>query len=164
MNVIAIDAVAKILDLHKSRIEQWISREQFLPKVSFGKGKKREWDQAEVIRLAVFVKLVDEVGLQPAEAGRLTQTGVHGFTDDGAFFVGYKTEPMFGWWHDIVRKREIGTFLASGCHIPKVLMEGRSEKAIRYNSENNTGPAAAAVIIDLDRIEQQVKDGWPDLG
>jgi hypothetical protein len=43
-------------------------------------------------------------------------------------------------------------------------MEGRSEKAIRYNSENNTGPAAAAVIIDLDRIEQQVKDGWPDLG
>lgn len=163
MSVIAIDAVAQILDLHKSRIEQWISREQFLPKVRFVKGKKREWDQAEVIRLAVFVKLVDEVGLQPTEAGRLTQTGVHGFTDDGAFFVGFRTEPMIGWSHDIVRKREIGTFLASGCHIPKVLMDGYSEEASRYNSENNTGPAEVAVIIDLDRIEQQVKEGWPDL-
>ncbi|MCW1753052.1 hypothetical protein [Rhizobium acaciae] len=162
MDVISIDAVAGILDLHKSRIEQWISREQFLPKVSFARGKKREWDQGEVIRLAVFVKLVDEVGLQPAEAGRLTQTGVHSFTDDGAFFVGYKTEPMFGWSHDIVRKREIGTFLASGCHIPKVLMEGRSEEALRYNSENNTGPADVAIMIDLNRIEQQVKEGWPN--
>lgn len=161
MSIISIDAVAGILSLHKSRIEQWISRDQFLPRITLIKGKKREWDVDEVIRLAVFVKLVDEVGMPPKTAGHLTQMGVHGFVDDGAFFVCYQTEPTLGWWCDVIRKREIGPFLQSGCHIPKVLMAGNTEEAIRHNSEDNKGPADIAVIIDLDRLERQIKDAWP---
>jgi predicted DNA-binding transcriptional regulator AlpA len=163
MDTISIEAVADIIGLNKSRIEQWISRGQFFPKVSLAQGKRREWDQGEVIRLAVFVRLVDEVGMTPKVAGHLTQTGVYGFDDDGAFFVCYQTDPTLGWWHDIVRKREIGTFLESGCHIPKVLMSGHSEEVIRYNSENNKGPADVAVIVDLDRLERQIKDRWASL-
>ncbi|TCU27765.1 hypothetical protein EV130_103169 [Rhizobium azibense] len=40
-------------------------------------------------------------------------------------------------------------------------MSGYSEEAGRYNSENNIGPAKMAVIINLDHIEKQVKEGWP---
>jgi hypothetical protein len=176
VEVISIDAVAKILDLHPTRIEQWISRGQFLPRLAHIQGKKREWDKGEVIRLGAFAKLVENVSLQPGQArlltsqkaedhvaeevGRMTQF-VHGFTDDGAFLVCYKTEPDYGWFHEIVRKREVGTFLTSGCFIPKVLMEGRSEEARNYNSTDNTGPASIAVIVDLDQIERQVEDGWP---
>ncbi|MBP2559192.1 hypothetical protein J2857_001943 [Neorhizobium galegae] len=176
MDTISIEAVGQILDLHKSRIEQWISRGQFKPRAS-GQGKKRDWDLGEVIRLAVFAKLAEDVSLQPAqaspssaeearrlaaeEAGRMTQYGVHSFIDDGAFFVCYKTDPDFGWWHEIVRKRDLATFLTSGCEMPKLLMEGRSQEAIRHNSEPSKGPAAVAVVIDLDRIELQVREGWP---
>jgi hypothetical protein len=177
MNTITIDAVAEILDLSKNRIEQWISRGQFKPRAFQGQGKKREWDIGEVIRLAVFAKLAEDVSLKPTEArpthteearnaaaeeaGRMTQYGVHGFKDDGAFFVCYKTDPDFGWWHEIVRKRDLATFLTSGCEIPKVLMEGYSAEVIRQNSEPNKGPAAVAVVIDLNAIEQLVRERWP---
>jgi hypothetical protein len=124
--------------------------------------------------LAIFAKLAEDVSLRHAqtrpsstederanEAGRLTQFGVHGFVDDGAFFVAYKTDPDFGWWHEIVRKRELASFLESGCEIPKILMEGRSQEAIEYNSRPIKGPAADDVVIDIDRIEKQVRDAWP---
>jgi hypothetical protein len=177
MDTISIEAVADILDLHRSRIEQWISRDQFKPRSSSTQGQKREWNKSEVIRLAVFARLANEVSLQPAqprrfteeeisrltaeEAGRLTQIGVYGFRDDGAFFVCYKTDPDFGWFHEIVRKRDLTALLTGGCFIPKVLMSGYSDEARRYNSENNTGPAKIAVVIDLDQIEEQVTAKWP---
>ncbi|PDS43437.1 hypothetical protein CO662_32935 [Rhizobium anhuiense] len=177
MDVISIDTAADILDLHKSRVEQWISRGQFKPRAFSSQGQKRGWDQAEVIRLGVFAQLVDGFSMQPmganrltanenrdlvAElAGRLTQYGVHGFVDDGAFFVCYQTTPGFGWSSDIVRKREVGAFLTNGCEMPKILMEGRSEEAIRYNSEKELGPASLAITVDLDRIERIVLEGWP---
>jgi hypothetical protein len=141
MNTISIEAAADILDLQRGRIEQWISRGQFKPRATSSQGKKRDWDLGEVIRLAIFAKLAEDVSLRHAqtrpsstederanEAGRLTQFGVHGFVDDGAFFVAYKTDPDFGWWHEIVRKRELASFLESGCEMPKILMEGRSQK------------------------------------
>ncbi len=164
MEIISIDAVATILGIHKSRIEQWISRSQFLPLLTLGRGKKRDWDKSEVIRLATFVTLVDEVGLAPVEAGRLTQTGVHGFKDDDAYFVCYKVDAPIGppiWDHDIVRKSQIGRFVTSGCSIPKILEAGYDEATLRRNSEKKLGPANVAVIIDLDRIERQVNEGWP---
>jgi hypothetical protein len=176
MDAISIEAVAEILDLQKARIEQWISREHFKPRTNNAQGQKRGWTQAEVIRLGVFVQLLEEFFMQPAAvsrltanesrdlgaelAGRLTQYGVHGFVDDGAFFVCYKTEPDFGWASNIVRKREIGDFLANGCELPKLLMEGRSEEVIRHNSEKEMGPAKVAIIIDLDQIEQRVLAAW----
>ncbi|CDZ67826.1 Hypothetical protein NGAL_HAMBI2605_61070 [Neorhizobium galegae bv. orientalis] len=164
MDIISIDAAATILGLHKSRIEQWISRSQYLPLLTLGRGRKRDWDKSEVIRLAIFVTLVDEVGLSPLEAGRLTQTGVHSFKDDGAYFVCYKVDAPIGpplWDHDIVRKSQIGNFVTRGCHIPKILESGYGEETLRRNSEKNLGPANLAVIIDLDRIEQQINQGWP---
>lgn len=177
MKTISIDAVANILGIHKSRIEQWISREQFLPRIGTSQGKKRGWDQGEVIRLAVFAKLASDISLLPArmrvftpeeisrltaeEAGRLTQFGLHGFVDEGAFFVCYKTESEFDWLHEVVRKSDIGPFLTGGCFIPKVLMEGYSAEARRHNSDDHTGRAKMAVIIDLDDIERQLLEAWP---
>jgi len=176
METISITAVADILDLHAQRIEQWISRGQFVPRESSVPGKKRGWDVTEVMRLAVFAKLANQVSLQPAqgknpqgdpnrlsieEAGRLTQSGLYGFVDDEAFLVCYKTEPDFGWFTEIVRKRDLGDLLSNGCFMPTVLMEGRSEEAMRYNSRNITVPAEIAVIVNLDRIEKHVKASWP---
>lgn len=176
MDTISIEAVADILDLHKGRIEQWISREHFRPRAKNSQGQKRDWDQSEVIRLGVFAELVGEVFMQPTGAqrltakesedfaeklaGRLTQY-VHGFVDDGAFFVCYKTEAYPEWTSDIVRKRDIGSYLSSGCESPKVLMSSYGEEARRYNDEKLLGPARSAIVIDLDRIERQVLEAWP---
>ncbi|MDP9789281.1 MerR family transcriptional regulator [Agrobacterium tumefaciens] len=177
METISLEAVAEILGLQKSRIEQWISREHFRPRFMTQQGQKRKWDQAEVIRLAVFAELVDEGFMQPTGAqrltsrdsdafaeilaGRLTSYGVHGFVDDGAFFVCYKTEHFDDWSSDIVRKRDIATYLSQGCESPKVLMTGYSEEAKRHNSEKLLGPASVAITIDLDRIERRVLVAWP---
>lgn len=178
MHAISIDEVAEIVDVQRSRIEQWVSRGQFVPKKPTEQGRRRDWSLGDVIRLSVFVKLVDEISLRSnqagaltlkdakeiaeEEAGRLAGGGVYGFVDDQAFFVCYKTEPDFGWFYEIVRKRDIGEFLISGCFIPKVLMEGRSEEARRYNSKKNTGPAKIAVLINLNEIEEHVKANWPE--
>ena len=167
MQAISIEAVANIIGVHRSRIEQWISRNQFLPRIMFGKGKKREWDQAEVMRLAIFVSLVDNVGLTPADAGRLTQVGPHSFHGGGAYFVCYQVDPPLGlpiWSHEIIRKEKLGDFLASGCHIPTILAAGYDEETIRRNSEPNLGPANLAVVLNLDRIERIVVDAWPKEG
>ncbi len=164
MDIISIDDVAEVLDVSKSRIEQWISRNQFLPLLTLGRGKKREWDKAEVARLAVFIYLVDEVGIVPADAGRLTQIGVHLFRDDGAFFVCYKADSLIfpmAWSREIVKKSNIGNFLAHGCHMPKLLEAGYDEATIRRNSEPNLGSAKVAVLIDLDCIENTITENWP---
>ncbi|MCS4089783.1 hypothetical protein [Rhizobium sp. BK176] len=165
MEPISLDDVADILDLSSHRIEQWISRGKFLLKNTGARGVKREWDLSEVIRLAVFARLATDLGLRPVEgrflsldeadsaaadeARRLTQTGVHGFWDDEAFFVCYKTEPDFGWSHDIVRKSLLGEFLANGCSV------------VSLNPKNDKGPADVAIVINLDQIERKVKAGWP---
>lgn len=177
MQLISIDEVAEIVGVGRSRIEQWISRRQFAPKIATGQGKRRDWTLGDVIRLSVFIKLVDEISLRSnqagaltltdareaaeAEAGRLAGGGVYGFVDDQAFFVCYKTDPDHGWFYDVVRKRDIGEFLVSGCFIPKVLMSGHSEEARRYNSEKITGPAKIAILINLNEIEDHVKASWP---
>ena len=177
MQSISIDEVAEIIGVGRSRIEQWVSRGQFVPKMSTEQGKRRDWTVIDVIRLSVFVKLVDEISLRSNQAGALTAKDArdvaedeasrlarganYAFTDDQAFFVCYKTQPDHGWFYDIVRKRDIGDFLVSGCFIPKVLMSGHSEEARRHNSEKNTGPAKIAILINLNEIEEHVQASWP---
>ena len=164
MSSISLDDVAHILNVHKSRIEQWISRDQFLPQTALGRGRKREWNKVEVLRLAVFAHLVDEVGMAPTEAGRLTQSGIHLLKNSEAYFVCYKTEPPIGlaiWDRDVVGKREISNFLMHGCHVTKILQAGCDEETIRRNSEPSLGSADIAVIVDLERIVGIIENAWP---
>ncbi len=162
MNTRTTRQIATILNMHPSRIEQWISRGQFLPKIFAEKGLGREWTLDEAIRLALFVHLVDVVSMDPKVAGSLTQIGVHGFADANAFFVAHWV-PMGGlsnWAGNIVRDRDLGTHLTSGCEYPKVLAAGHSPEIIAENSKPNLGPAHAAVIVDLDRIETDLRADW----
>lgn len=160
-----LSEVAKMLRVHSSRIEQWISREQFLPSVFGERGKTREWSLSEVIRLVVFVRLVDLVGIDAKTSGLLTQFGFHGFKDDVAFFVAYKGDPsehsVHAWSSDLVRGRDLGELLTSKCrYFPEILKPGRDKEIIRENSKPNLGPAHVAVVVNLDEIEAEVKANW----
>lgn len=160
-----LSEVAKILRAHPARIEQWISREQFLPSVFGERGKTREWSLSEVIRLVVFVRLVDLVGIDAKSAGVLTQSGFHGFKDDAAFFVAYKGHPSktlsaHSWSSDLVKGSQLGELLTSKCDYPKVMKPGKDQETIRENSKPNYGPAYVAIVINLDEIEAEVKAKW----
>lgn len=154
--------VAAILGMHPSRIEQWISREQFLPRIFAEKGLGREWTFDEALRLKLFANLVDVVGMDPKEAGILTQVGVCGFNDDEAYFVAYHDRPdgYLTWLHQIVRKRDLADFIASGCRYPCVLAAGYDAETIAENSRPNFGPAYLAVVVNLDQASEDLKAQW----
>ena len=155
--------LAAIMRIHPGRIDQWISRGQFLPRIFAKAGLSRDWSFDEAMRLATFIELVDLCGMDPRIAGVLTQAGVHGFRDDGSYFVAYHGDPdeqATGWSFDIVRKKKIGEFLAGGCPYPKILSAGHSPEVIAENSKPNLGPAYATVMVDLDRLEQRLRDAW----
>ncbi len=154
--------VAELLGIHPSRIEQAISRKQFVPTVFPREGFGRMWPVDEVLRLIVFFRLVDLVGIDPSTAGLLTQTGVYGFKDDRAWFVAYHGHPDgFATWHNvIVRERDLGSHLASQCEYPKVLQAGYSPEAIKENSRKNLGTAHAAILLNLDEIENDLMTAW----
>lgn len=164
MNTKTTKDVAAILNVNAERIEQWIARRQFLPGIRPKPGFGRDWTFADAARLAVFVHLVDRIGMNPKDAGLLTQIGLYLFKDDAAFFVAYRGHPaehLIDTWHwDIVKKSELGNFLTSGCEYPKVLAAGHSAEVIAENSKKNLGPAHSAVIIDLDRLERDLVTGW----
>lgn len=159
-----VSEVAEVLDMSRAWVEQAISRKHFLPSIHSEPGKAREWTLDEVIRLAVFVRLVDMADMDPRDAGILTQIGFHGFKDDAAFFVAYKGDPRkhptIAWSGEHVKARDLGEFLTSKCNHPKVLNAGRDESTIRENSKPNYGPAHVAVIVNLDEIEADVKSKW----
>ncbi|WP_428381795.1 hypothetical protein [Methylocystis sp.] len=156
--------MAKILHVHSSRIEQWISRDQFLPEIFGERGKTREWTFAEVIRLAVFVRLVDAVGIDAKAAGLLTQVGFHGFKDDSAFLVAYKSNLSKrsnpAWSSDLVKGRDLGEFLTSKCRYPKALKPGVDKETIRENSKAEFCAAHVAIVVNLDELEGEVKAKW----
>lgn len=156
--------VAALLHISRMRVEKWISDNTFPARVFADPGRPREWTFGEVLRLAVFVRLVDTVGVDTKTAGILTQTSVHGFHDDGAFFVAYSAPPKLAlpWLARSVRKREIASFLAEGCEYPFILKSGDDEATLAHNSRRNTGPASSAIIIDLDEIERDLKAAWPE--
>ncbi len=151
MSVKSTREVAHLLFMHPSRIEQWISRDQFLPRTSVRKGTGRDWDFGEVMRLTLFVRLVDLVGMNPKVAGELTKT-LHLFKDDEAFFVAYHDEPeqpIDAWGSAIIKSRDLGAFLTRNC--PLLTLAWDAPKS---------GAAHAAVIINLGDIEQSLKNAW----
>lgn len=164
MDVRTTKQVAQMLRMHPSRIEQWIAREQFLPGIFAKKGLGRDWTLDEVIRLMVFVRLVDMVGMEPKVAGVLTQVGFHGFNDARALFVAYHGGPerISGWGRSIVREPDLGEFLAGKCQYPKVLKAGYDAETIAENSRPNLGPAYAAVVLNLDQIASDLTAVWSE--
>lgn len=162
MNAKSTKQVAAILGMHPARIEQWISREQFLPQIFAEKGLGREWTFEEALRLKLFVDLVDVVGMDPKDAGILTQGGVYGFDDDEAYFVAYHDRPdgYLAWLYQIVRKRDLAEFIASGCCYPYVLATGYDAETIAENSRPNLGPAYVAVVLSIDHLVANLTAKW----
>lgn len=163
-NSLTLRQVTALLGVSRMRVEKWISDGTFPPRAFADPGRPREWTFGEVMRLAVFLRLVDAVGVDTKTAGMLTQTGIHGFSDDGAYFVAYNGPPtlVLPWMAQSVRKGDIAAFLAGGCEYPFVLKSGDDEATLAHNSRKNTGPASAAIIIDLDEIERDLKTAWPE--
>lgn len=138
--------VARILGQSRYRIEQWIARGQFLPKVFSDPGKPREWTLAEVMRLGVFIDLVN-LGFSPEAAGIATQTGVHGFKDDTAFLVVWD-----GLAHLADDKR---TPVYQPGHIKREIIPGK--KLAKYLSDPEKFSAA---VVNLDNAEARVRAAW----
>ncbi|BBD37477.1 hypothetical protein Amn_23570 [Aminobacter sp. Y103A] len=150
---ISLKQVAEVLNVHRSRVEQAISRGQFLPRLFSEPGKPREWTVSEVMRLAVFFDLVDNIGMDPKDAGRLTQGGLYGFKDGAAIFVAWQgehasatypegsNEPLRAevpgaWYGEILRAHDAGEFVTNSW-------------------------VHRSVLVNLDRIEAQLQAEWP---
>lgn len=162
-----LSQVANILRESRYRIEQMISRGHFRPSIFAEPGKAREWSMDEVIRLGVFLRLVERLDLSEAgnflnEAGLLTQWGFHGFHSDTAFLVVYKGRPDKHpniWSREIVKGKELGEFLTAKCeYATRIRVSERGTKPIPHTP--NYGAAHVAIVINLDEIEALVKAGW----
>lgn len=118
--------VLRALRLPRPRVDQWIARGQFKVKET-APGVARPWDFGDVMRLAVFAKLVaakDE--LTATKIGELADL-LHGFKDDRAVLVlwsglittaisdgkggAIKSDEPGIWLPKIIRQRELADFL-----------------------------------------------------
>lgn len=153
--------IAKMLHASRPRIEQNIARNYFREPLFTEPGKAREWTLSEVVRLAMFLHLMDDVGLPAKDAGELTASPLHGFKDDRAMFVAYKTHAgQMHWQSEIVRASDLGDFLKNGCEIVHVLQAGHDAETLRRNSEKLKTSAYVAIIVDLDAVADKVTKAW----
>jgi hypothetical protein len=158
--------VADLLDINVGRLEQWLAHKAFDP-LRFEsmdlslqpveRGKPRMWSFAQALQLAIFVRLVDVVGMSAEDAGRVTQIGFTAGNEKPAFFVAYQISSEAGlfpestWFHKVVPASELGNFLARECPVPTPLIEGFQRRC---------APASAAVVLNLDDIADELKSAW----
>lgn len=139
------------------RFDQFVNRKQFRVE-AVGGGKSRVWTFADALRLCVFLKLVDEVGIAPEQAGFLTSLKYIAPQEKPSFFVAYRSQtddPIFSgaWNHDIVAASQLSTFLQSGCRKPMVASND-------LRPEWEYGPASSAVIFNLDELADRLQTAW----
>ncbi len=154
--------LAAMLSIHPSRVEQWISRGQFRPSIFAEKGLGREWSFDEALRLTLFVRLVDFVGVDPRDAGTLTLLPIS-LADTPTYFVAYRDRPEFlsGWQGEAVRAEDLGQFLQQCCPRYAVMAAGHSPEVETRDSEKpEMAPAYAAVMIDLSAIAADLSAAW----
>lgn len=155
--------IASMLGIHQGRIEQWISRSQFLPRVFAEKGLGRDWSYDEALRLFIFVRLVDVVRMDPRTAGVMTMGGINPAAVSDNYFVGYSGRPEYqlGWQAAVIPKARVGEFLRDCCTYPAVMAAGSDAGTLAHNSEKAwRGPAVAAVLLDLDDILHDLTEVW----
>lgn len=126
MRTYTFGQVLTALRLPRPRVDQWIARGQFKVKET-SPGVARQWDFGDVMRLAVFAKIVaarDEI--TATKIGGLTHL-LHGFKDDQAVLVLWsglipttisdgkggvlKSDQPGIWSPEIIRHRELANFL-----------------------------------------------------
>jgi hypothetical protein len=144
--------LAETLRVHPARIEQWISKGQFLNLDAVENGKGRAWSFVDALRLAVFVTLVDVVGVRPADAGLMTFVPFRLFDGTKTLFVGFcdRPEVMTGWKGASIPAETLPAFLAGCC-----------ERPVPMSDETVAGlPAFASIVLDLDAIAADLRKGW----
>ena len=139
------------------RFDQFVNRKQFRVE-AVGGGKSRMWTFQDALRLAVFLKLVDKIGVAPEHAGFVTWQTFIAPKEKPSFFVAYQPQtddPMFdGYWdHEIVAASELVKFLESGCQKPMVASND-------LRPEWEYGPASSAVIFNLDELADRLQTAW----
>lgn len=167
MTAMSHSQVCNFLGIHPKRLEHWIGKGQLTepslsterrrsdfqpPMMTVGRGKKREWTPDEVLRLAVFVKLVDEFGIAPSIAGGMTIVPMAA-SEKEDFFVAWRAhdDAVRGFWSDSVKRENIGRFL-------------RGEV---YDSQGQTpqwvdpeAVPASAIVIDPAPIVRALRAAW----
>lgn len=78
--------VAELLDEPRSRFDKWISLKLFEPASTPERGGGRRWGIGEVWRLAVFIELIDHMGLR-VEAAATIAPRVHAIHRTGATYL-----------------------------------------------------------------------------
>lgn len=152
MQPMNLSQAADTLAEHPTRIQNWITRNYFQPPM-FARGGKREWTPAEVLRLAVFVILVNRWGVSPAAAGRMTIVPM--IADESSdFFVAWHSfensaeiEPMV----DFVKRENIGRFLRGEVYDS----QGQTPKWV----DPECLPASA-IVIDPAPIVRALRAAW----
>mgnify|MGYP003123764469 CR=1 FL=1 len=152
MQPMNLTQVANTLAEHPTRIQNWITRNYFQPPM-FARGGKREWTPAEVLRLAVFVTLVNRWGVSPAVAGRMTVVPM--MADESCdLFVAWHTfqnsndiEPVV----DFIKRENLGRFLSGEVYDS----QGHTPKYV----DPQLLPASA-IVIDPVPIIHALREAW----
>lgn len=155
MNTMTLAQVANLVGEHPTRIQSWIARNQFKAAMWFGRRGERRWTANEVLRLAIFCRLVNGFNQSPEVAGAMTLTPES--VSDGSFFVGFRTshdEPMQGFHVARVPRDQMGSFFMgdylSIAGRPMRFWEGHLVREV--------------VALDPQLLAEQVREEWDRLG
>jgi hypothetical protein len=155
--------ISEMLRVPVPRLDGWFNRQHFVPQADGSRGVARQWSFAEALRLSLFIKLVDLVGIDPPEAGIMTALPLWLAEGQTTFFVAYHDRPEFmtGWQGSPVPVEDLGQFLQGCCPRHTVMSAGHSPEVVARNSEKpEMAPAYAAVIIDLSALAADLHAAW----
>ena len=150
MQPMNLTQVANTLAENPTRLHNWISRGQFQPPMFSPRDGKREWTPAEVLRLAIFVTLVNRWGVPPAVAGRLT-VGPMIADESSDFFVAWHSqsndtgEP----WVDFIQRNDIGRFFRH-----------EMESDVKGSFIDVKFDPTSAIVIDPAPIVRALREAW----
>lgn len=150
--------ITDALQISRTRVEQWISREFFRTPHKPIFGAAREWQIGDAIRLAVCAELVD-MGLSPETAGKLAAVwvGLHGFKNDVAYLV--VSAGNLGEVVPPTPRGSPGTKKGGDTkvHVPGVLYE-EIVKATDLTKVLDNPDRHVSIVISVDNLENRVKE------
>ncbi|MCC5996497.1 MAG: hypothetical protein JJU18_09040 [Oceanicaulis sp.] len=152
MQPMNLTQVANTLAEHPTRIQNWITRGQFQPPMFSQHSGKREWTPNEVLRLAVFAKLVNEFGISASVAGGMTLCPMAASENEN-FFVAWRAhdDAVQSFNVDSVKRENIGRFLRGEIYTS----EGQEPKWI----DPQLNPAGS-IVIDPAPIVRALRAEW----